>query len=324
MGDSFKVKGADGVDLHTYAWLPDGEPLAVVQIAHGMAEHALRYRRFAAALNGAGYAVYANDHRGHGLSVSAGERPGHMGDGDGWNKAVQDLKRVNEAIMRRHPGIPIVLLGHSMGSFLAQQYIREYGDSIAAVALSATNGPPGILGQIGRLVSRLERWRHGPRGHSALLAGMTFKAFNKPFAPNRTEFDWLSRDPAEVDKYVADPLCGFEVTTGTWVGMLDALTRIASNASLAGMNKEMPIYVFSGTEDPVGERGKGVKRLLAAYKRHGFRNVTHRFYDGGRHELLNETDRDRVTADFISWLVGDLGLDGFAGRESGQRASATR
>jgi alpha-beta hydrolase superfamily lysophospholipase len=139
------------------------------------------------------------------------------------------------------------------------------------------------------------------------MDGMTFKAFNKAFKPNRTEFDWLSRDEAEVDKYVADPLCGFECSVATWIGLLDALGQVASDAAFAKMKKYMPIYVFSGSEDPVGEKTKGVKRLLAAYEKHGFNHVTHKFYDGGRHEILNETNRDEVMADFIAWANGVVG-----------------
>lgn len=131
---------------------------------------------------------------------------------------------------------------------------------------------------------------------------MSFKAFNKAFAPNRTEFDWLSRDEDEVDKYVADPLCGFDCSIATWIGLLDAMTRIASDDAMVKMNKDMPIYVFSGTDDPVGEKTKGVKRLLKQYEKHGFTSVTHKFYEEGRHELLNETNRDEVTADLIEWL----------------------
>lgn len=302
MGGSFEFSGVDGLQIHCYRWLPEGEVEAVVQIAHGMAEHGARYERLAGRLTNEGFAVYANDHRGHGLSIPQGETPGHMADDDGWNKAVEDINFLNREIGQRHPDIPIILLGHSMGSFLAQSYLAKYGSNISAVALSATNGPPGALGAIGQLITRLEKLRLGAEGHSPVMAGMTFKAFNKGFQPSRTEFDWLSRDEAEVDKYIADPLCGFECSVATWIAMLDALTSIASNTALAAMDKTKPIYVVSGTEDPVGEKGKGVKRLLAAYEKQGFSNVTSKFYPDARHEIFNETNRDEVTADFIGWL----------------------
>lgn len=298
---SFRVDGADGVSVHVYEWLPEGEVKAVLQIAHGMAEHGARYERFAKFLNKAGFAVYADDHRGHGLSVPEGQLPGHMADADGWEKAIDDLHLINRQIASRHTGKKIVLMGHSMGSFMTQDYMARYGSTIDAAALSATNGPAGTLGRIAQLVSRIEKLRNGNEGHSSLLANMTFKAFNKAFAPNRTEFDWLSRDEAEVDKYVSDPLCGFECSVATWIGLLDAMTRIASDEALNKMNKEMPIYVFSGSEDPVGEKTKGVKRLLKAYEKNGFSTVSHKFYPDGRHEILNETNRNDVMHDFLNW-----------------------
>jgi alpha-beta hydrolase superfamily lysophospholipase len=299
--ENFAFKGTDGLTIHTNFWVPEMPPKAVIQIAHGMAEHSARYDRFAMFLTKAGFAVYANDHRGHGLTIPAGQMPGHMADSDGWNKAVKDMFLLNQEIGSRHPGLPIVLLGHSMGSFLTQQYLAEFGESIVAAALSATNGPPGALGKIGQAVTRLEKLRLGADGHSPVMAGMTFKAFNKAFKPNRTVSDWLSRDEAEVDKYVADPLCGFECSVETWLGMLDALTKIAGTEAMSKMNKQMPIYLFSGTDDPVGEKTKGVKRLLAAYKKHDFENISYKFYEGARHETLNEINRDEVMSDFLNW-----------------------
>lgn len=298
---SFTAKGADGLALHCYEWLPVGEVKAVVHIAHGMSEHGGRYMRVAELLNNAGYAVIANDHRGHGLSLATGQTLGHMADRDPWDKARQDLYLVNQQIASRLPNKNIILLGHSMGSFLAQDYLAHYGDSIMAAALSATNGPPGPLVKIGQLVAYIEKLRLGAKGHSPLILAMVFKAYNKAFKPNRTEFDWLSRDAEEVDKYVADPLCGFECSIGTWIGMLKALPTIASAEALAKMDKRKPIYVFVGTDDPVGEKTKGVRRLLAAYQQHDFNAVSHKFYPGGRHEMLNETNRDEVIKDLITW-----------------------
>lgn len=298
----FRVTGTDGLQVYVYQWLPEGDVVGVVQIAHGMAEHAARYERFAKELNKHGIAVYANDHRGHGKSIPEGQTPGHMADQEGWQKAVTDLGLITQQIKENHPEKPVVLMGHSMGSFLTQDYMAQYGQYIDGAALSATNGPPGTLGKLAQLVSRIEKLRNGNTGHSTLLANMSFKAFNKTFAPNRTEFDWLSRDEAEVDKYVADPLCGFDCSVATWIGLLDALTRISRDDALSQMDKYKPIYVFSGTEDPVGEKTKGVKRLLKAYQKHGFANVIHKFYESGRHELLNETNREEVTSDFIDWF----------------------
>ena len=307
MRECFSYSGADGLPIHVNRWQGEKDPKAVVQIVHGMAEHGARYERLAEQMNEFGYVVYANDHRGHGQSIPEGEIPGHMADTDGWNKAVEDLYIFNRQIAVEHPGLPILMLGHSMGSFMVQQYMAEHGDTIVGAALSATNGPPGALGKIGQLVTRLEKLRLGPKGHSPVMAGMTFKAFNKQFVPNRTEFDWLSRDEVEVDKYIADPLCGFDCSVASWLGLLDALTKIAGAQAIRKMNKQMPTFVFNGSEDPVGENTKGVKRLLAIYHKHGFTRVTHKFYVGGRHEMLNETNRDEVMTDIIAWANSVIG-----------------
>jgi alpha-beta hydrolase superfamily lysophospholipase len=301
MTGTFSFSGADGLSIFVRFWLPEGAPKAAFQIAHGMAEHSARYEHLALKLTASGYAVYANDHRGHGLTIPNGQAPGHLADTNGWKKTISDMVLLNAKIRDQHGDCPIILLGHSMGSFMAQHYMAEHGNTIAAVALSATNGPSGLIGKIGKLVTRIEKFRVGSEGHSSVLSKMTFKAFNKAFAPNRTEFDWLSRDEAEVDKYIDDPLCGFECSVETWIEVLDALTIIASHKMLAKVDKSLPIYVFSGTEDPVGEKTKGVRRLLTAYERQMFKNVSHRFYEAARHELMNETNREEVMLDMIEW-----------------------
>jgi alpha-beta hydrolase superfamily lysophospholipase len=304
--DTFRFKAEDGKDLFVYRWVPDeGAPRkAVVHIAHGMAEHAGRYARVAEALAGAGYAVYANDHRGHGQTAGPGEL-GFMGPG-GFKKAVQDLEQLLVFEKAESPGLPAVLFGHSMGSYFTQAFLVEAGSSIRAAVLSGTGGKPSLIAAAGRLVAREERLRLGARGQSKLLGALSFDAFNKGFAPNRTAFDWLSRDEAEVDKYVADPLCGFAVSTQLWVDVLDGLGHISRPEAQARIPRALPIYVFCGSEDPVGERTRSVQQLLGAYGRAGVHDVTHQFYSGGRHEMLNETNRDEVTRDLVAWLDARL------------------
>lgn len=300
--DSFTLAAADGTELFVYRWLPDAPPKAAVQVAHGLAEHAGRYARLAASLTAAGYAVYANDLRGHGKSARGADALGFFAERDGWLRCLDDLWQLNRRIAADHPGLPIVLLGHSMGSFLAQHFISEHGDALAGVVLSASSGKPPPLAAVGRLVARLERLRLGPRGRSALIHGLSFGAYNKPFAPARTPFDWLSRDPAEVDKYAADPLCGFSATVQLWIDLLDALAEIARPARQARIPKRLPVYVIAGARDPVSANTKGLRQLLAAYRAAGLERVTHRFYPEARHELFNEVNRDEVTRDLVAWL----------------------
>ena len=299
----FTHAASDGKRLFVYRYLPDeGTAVkAVVHISHGMAEHAARYARVAESLTAAGYAVYANDHRGHGKTASTDEL-GFFASERGFARVVADLAELVAHEKKEHPGLPVVLFGHSMGSYIAQQFLIDHGSELAGAVLSGSAGKPGLVASAGRLVARAERLRKGERGTSKLLGDLSFVAFNKQFAPTRTGFDWLSRDAAEVDKYVADPLCGFDVTTSLWVDVLDALTAIADPAQQARIPKALPIYVFSGSEDPVSEKTKTLDQLLAAYKLAGIRDVSHRFYPGARHETLNETNRAEVTRDLLTWL----------------------
>ncbi len=297
-GSEFLFRAADGARLLGRRWPPDGPPRAIVQIAHGLAEHGGRYARVAAALNGAGYAAYVSDLRGHGPSCPASEL-GHFADKDGWAKCVDDLWTFNRLIAAERPGVPIVFLGHSMGSFLGWRFIAERSDALAGAAFSGSSGKPPPIAALGRLIARVERLRLGPRGRSALLNQMMFGDFNKSFRPARTAFDWLSRDPTEVDAYVADPLCGFPFTTQLAIDLLDALADLARPDSRAPIRNDLAIYVFSGEKDPVGANIQG---LIGALKAAGFSRLATRIYPGARHEVLNETNRDEVTRDLIAWL----------------------
>jgi len=297
-GREFRFTASDGVRLLGRRWLTDGRPRAVVQIAHGLAEHSARYARLAAQLNAAGYAVYASDLRGHGGSCDPADL-GHFADTDGWAKASSDLWTLNRQIAAEQPGVPIVFLGHSLGSFLVRQFMAERSPALAGVVLSGSNGKPPPIAALGRLIARAERLRLGKRGKSRLIFQMWFGEFNKPFKPARTEFDWLSRDPAEVDAYVADQLCGFPFTTQLAIDVLDALPFLSSPTSLARIRKDLPLYIFSGERDPVGANIHG---LIDALKAAGFKRLTTRIYPGARHETLNETNREEVTRDLIAWL----------------------
>lgn len=299
-GSEFFFGAGDGVRLLGRRWLPDGSAKAIVQIAHGLAEHSARYARLASALNAAHYGVYAFDLRGHGPACAPADL-GHFADAGGWARCVGDLWTFNRRIAAEQPDVPIVLLGHSMGSFLARQFVAASSDALAGAAYSGSNGKPPAIAALGRLIARLERLRLGKRGSSVLLNRMMFGAFNKPYRPARTEFDWLSRDEAEVDAYVADPLCGFPFTTQLAVDLLDALPYVSSPASLAPIRKDLPIYVFSGERDPVGAN---IESLIADLKAAGFTRLTTRIYSGARHETLNEINRDEVARDLITWLDG--------------------
>ncbi len=298
----FLLPVSDGVNLHVYRWEPVPPTKAVVQIVHGLAEHAGRYAELAVALNAAGYAVYANDHRGHGHTALAPADLGFFSEKGGWRKCLDDLLLVRRRIEADHPDLPVIMLGHSMGSFLAQQFMSEQGATLAGVVLSASDGKPSLLAMAGRLVARMERLRLGGRGRSALIHALGFGAFNKAFGPARTPADWLSRDQGEVDRYLADPLCGFVATVQLWIDLLDALGDIASPARLAAVSRGLPIHLIAGTRDAVSANAKGVERLVAIYRQAGLERVTSRFYPDARHELFHEINRREVMRDLIAWL----------------------
>ena len=296
-----QVPASDGKRLFVYSWLPESEPIrAVVHIAHGMGEHAARYESVARALCATGYATYANDHRGHGRTAESEEELGRFGP-DGWNRCVRDLRELNQELRKRHPGLPIVLLGHSMGSFLTQLYLIEHGTTLDGAVISGSSAVSSGFWLV-KLAARFERRRLGPDANSPLLDSLLFGGMNKAFENPRTDFDWLSRDPEEVDKYVADPLCGFVVRVQGLIDMFDGGKRTGQPEALRRIPNELPIYIFSGDQDPVHKNLKGLRKLLRNYEKAGLRRVAHRFYPEGRHEMFNETNRAEVIQDLISWL----------------------
>lgn len=305
---TFTITAPDGTELHVNRWLPDPgtSPRAIVQIAHGMAEHVDRYARFAQALTDHGFAVYANDHRGHKGTAKTHDNEGYFADHDGWATVVDDMALLTATAKEEHAGLPVVLFGHSMGSFLSRSYAVEHGDEIAALILSGTAGDPGALGAVGGKVASLQARLQGRRHHSGLLNTLTFGQYGSAFKPNRTAFDWLSRDEAEVDKYVADEWCGAVFTTGFYIDILGGLAEINRDGYVARTPKSLPILIFSGEKDPVGAAGKGPTEVADRYRRLGVTDVTLTLYPDGRHEMLNEINRDEVTSDVIAWIDAHL------------------
>ncbi|MBX7194532.1 MAG: alpha/beta hydrolase [Sandaracinaceae bacterium] len=303
--DTFTLTGRDGASIHVHRWLPDGEVRGVLQIAHGMAEHGARYARFAEAATAVGWAVYADDHRGHGKTALSEADVGHFADTHGWELVTADLLALGKRARSEHPGKKLVYFGHSMGSFFGQTILQKNARDYDGMILSGTNAPGSVLERLGGGVARLERLRGGVRGKSALIAFLSFGSFNDAFKPTRTEFDWLSRDPAEVDKYIADTRCGFRCTNELWVSLLDALHAIATSG-FGTVPKDFPIHLFAGDRDPVSRGGKGVTEVHQRLVSAGLTRTSIRLYAEGRHEMLNETNRDEVTRDLLEVLAGLL------------------
>ena len=284
-------------DIPIYLWEPEGKATAIIQVIHGLGEHSARYERFAMEAVRRGFAVCAHDHRGHGPHAA---QVGFFAPENGWDLLVEDSHQVTQFLQQRYPDLPLILLGHSMGSYIAQSYAMRFSDGLRALILSGSTWPSRPLLVIGRLLARLLSWRRGKTGHSPLLDKIGFGDFNRKFEPARTELDWLSREPDEVDKYIDDPLCGGPYTTGLWIDLLGGLLRISKDEALRKIPSSLPILITGGSDDPVGG-ANGMGQLSSHYEATDHTELTTSIYSGGRHEMLNETNRDEFTSDLLRW-----------------------
>ncbi|MFD3448354.1 alpha/beta hydrolase [Microbacteriaceae bacterium 4G12] len=306
--ESFTLQSADGIELHIMKWYDSSvQPKAVVQIAHGMAEHIKRYDEFARELVSNGIFVYGNDHRGHGLTASCKEDRGYFAPENGFERVVHDMDVVSKHIENEYDGVPLFLLGHSMGSFLSRRYVQIYGKRLKGLILTGTGDNPSFMLKVGKAVARFEMRKNGHKTPSPLLNAMSFGQFNRAFRPNRTLFDWLSRDEKAVDAYLQDSLCGGVFTSGFFYDLFTGSEMIIDEVSIARVPKDLPIFFVSGDRDPVGKNTKGVLHAYEAYKKAGVQDVSYKFYKDSRHEILNETNRAEVYEEILAWIVKRLG-----------------
>lgn len=273
---------------------------AVFQITHGMAEHSARYDRFAEFLVEHGYAVFINDHLGHGKSIAGEEELGYFGKENGRDALVNDVKTLTEIAKKEFPGKPIILFGHSMGSFVARKYCAMYGDNIDAAIFCGTSGANPGAG-IGAALASFVAKEKGDHHRSHMLNSLAFGSYNKHFEPARTDFDWLTRDEKIVDLYVADPLCGFRFTDPGYHELFKILQDVSGKKWYRSVPYILPMLVISGEEDPVGNYGKGVREVFHGLKKSGHSDVTLKLYPGDRHEILNELDKEEVYQDILNW-----------------------
>jgi alpha-beta hydrolase superfamily lysophospholipase len=279
---------AGGVTITAYRWDPAGTPSGVVQLTHGMGEHVLRYGELAAVLNARGLVVYGQDHRGHGATAGSPENYGVLGE-NGWAELVADIGRLTDLARTEHPDLPLVLVGHSMGSFAVQQYLVDNSDRVDAAVLSGTAA-----------IDLLEPALN-------LDEPIDLSAFNAAFQPPRTDYDWLSRDDAQVDAYVADPRCGFGLDTPSGKAMFRNARRPADPAELAKVRSDLPLYIAVGDADPVNGALALLHPLVERYRAAGLTDVTVTVYPGARHEIFNETNRDEIDADLVGWISKVIG-----------------
>jgi alpha-beta hydrolase superfamily lysophospholipase len=287
--ERFEFTSDDGLLIACVKWSGQHDVRGVVQIAHGLGEHIGRYAELAETLVRAEFAVYGNDHRGHGLTAKPSGSFGDFGPG-GFNQLVEDMAALRAIAKEKHPGKPYILLGHSMGSFAAQQFILDHSHSISGLVLSGS----GTLDGLARLAQTV------PAGEDPL------KLMNAPFEPARTPFDWLSRDEAEVDAFVNDPLCFPSLTAPSLESFVEAFPRLADPKELRKVREGLPVYIFSGSDDPVGQRLEGVRALMNRYRGAGLSSIEHDFYEGGRHEMLHELNRRDVFTNLLVWMSGIL------------------
>lgn len=300
----FSFPSSDGVhQICCSLWLPDEQPpKAVVQIVHGVAEYVNRYDHLARFLTEHGYAVCGDDHLGHGRTAMSDSKFGWFANHDGWTLVTADLRRLRQLVGEQFPGLPYFLLGHSMGSFLTRTYLCRYPGEVSGALLSGTGQEPALVVGAGKLLASCIARFKGSDYVSTLVNSLSLGAYNKQFAPNRTTADWISRDEAVVDAYMADPLCQFIPTVGMYRDMLGGLQYISSNRALSQMDPDTPVYLYSGDKDPVGSNGAGVKKVFGYFKAAGTKDLSIKLYENGRHEMHNETNRDEVFADVLAWL----------------------
>lgn len=302
---TFKIDGLAGHKIFIASWMPENnnELKGVIQVVHGMAEHCLRYRDFANFMTSNGYGVYAHDHRGHGQSLDAEEDLGFFHDNRGWDMVIEEVHIVTKLIKKENEKLNVFILGHSMGSLITRGYIQKYGNDVKATIISATSTTKGVLGLAGIGLAKLICLAKGNKYKSKLLTNLSFGSFNKKFKPNNTEYDWLSRDREQVNLYVQDEKCGFMCSSRFFVDLLNGLNHISKKKNIEKTPKSLPIFFISGDNDPVGDNGKGIKKICGLYSDLGY-NIKLKLYKEARHEIFNETNKEEVYDDVLQFISG--------------------
>ena len=302
---TFHLTCSDGHQMPMYAWLPAKEPDCILHIAHGMAEYAERYAAIAPLLVQHNIALYAHDQRGHGKAVANLNELGIVHH-NWFYQQVEDLNLVISYLRKEYPGKKIFLLGHSMGSFIGQRYFQIYGKQIDGLILSATNGKQDPLLSAGISIAWLQMKLFGQGYGSTMIDKLSFGKFNAAFKPNRTAFDWLSRNPNEVDKYAADPQCGFVCSALYFYYFFKGIRDAFKKENIKNIPLDIPVYSFAGDKDPVGLFGRGFLTLISNWKAVGAKDVSYNLYKDGRHEMMNDINREEVISNLVSWIKNHL------------------
>lgn len=293
--------------IHGIRWTPEGDkPVCILQIIHGMAEYVERYDEFAEAMAEKGILVVGEDHLGHGKSVGENGVYGYFCERDAATVVVRDSHRLKKMTQEKYPGVPYVILGHSMGSFILRNYLCRYGTGIQAAVIVGTGMQPKPLLMMGRAVAAIQNVLCGSKHPSGLLNALSFGSYNKRITNNRTVMDWLTKEEEIVDAYIEDPLCGFTFTVNGFRTLFDLVNGLYKKENLEKMPKELPVLFVAGAEDPVGDYGKGAERARQSFEDVGMKNVQMKLYENDRHEVLNESDRKEVYKDIYEWIMSVL------------------
>lgn len=303
--EEFYFDSRDGKSrIHAVRYRPEdaGQIRCILQVVHGMAEYVERYEEFAAYLVERGFVVTGDDHLGHGKSVGEGGKQGYFCERDPATVLVRDVHRLKKLTEELYPGVPYVLMGHSMGSFIARNYLCRYGTGISGAVIMGTGMQPKAVLNMARLVAGIQKLFCGSGHVSRLLDRLAFGGYGRGITDRRTAFDWLSRDRERVDRYIADPMCGFTFTVNGFGALFELVLRLYSPENLAAVPRELPVFMVSGDADPVGDYGKGVRRAYDSLVAAGLTDIRLKLYPGGRHEPLNETNRSQVMQDICRWV----------------------
>lgn len=303
--EQFKVKGRSNITLSCFKIIPDGEVKGVIQIFHGMGEHKDRYQHFATYMSKKGFAVYAHDHRKHGLSVNDPSEVGIFSDQDYWDYVIDDCKFVSEVIIKELPGKPIIILGHSMGSIIARKYISQYVSFPSMAIIMGTLPPITSKRAIVPLFLCNILGVFDKEGRSPFIAKLLNNPLNKSYKPIRTKFDWLSNDIANVDKYIEDPLCGYDYNPRFYKEFFKAAVDVNRQETILS-TKDIPMLFISGEDDPVGDFSMGVKEIRELYSGHGYFKLTCKFIPKNRHEILNENEKASTYKYILNWVESNL------------------
>ncbi|MGO4350669.1 lysophospholipase [Rhizobium sp. RAF36] len=293
-----------GASLAFHSEMAAGAPRGILVVCHGLAEHSKRYQRFAEAMAARGYHVFVHDHRGHGETKAPDAPIGQFARRDGVSRVIDDVAAMRDHAASLHPALPVILFGHSMGGLIALNAAETYPEKFDAVAIWNSNFAVGLSGRAAQAILRAEKALKGSDVPSGMLPRLTFAAWGKSIPGHTTEFDWLSRDPAEVAKYIADPLCGFDASVSMWLDVFELTFRATEKEQLDRLPKDRPIHLVGGGQDPATERGKAVFWLSNHLKRQGFSRITTEIYQDFRHETLNETGAADTISAFADWCDG--------------------